>query len=101
MNQTNQNSEVQKKLEKTLEIENLSQKDKEGVIRDLGEIVLARVSARIMKNLDEVKKKEFKDLIEKEDQDSINKFLSENVPNLEKILNEIVSEEVKLFKENT
>ena len=84
-------------LNKELGLENLSQEEKEKIIARFGESLLKRIIFRIFQLLSEQDRKTL-EALQGGDEEKINKFLSEKVPDLEKIREEESVELMNDFK---
>lgn len=74
-------------LNKELGLVNLSEVEKEKIIARFGESLLKRIMFRILQKLSEQDRKTLEELQEG-DEAKINKFLSDKIPDLEKIKEE-------------
>lgn len=85
-------------LNKELGLENLSQEEKEKIIVRFGESLLKRIIFRIFQLLSEQDRKTLEGL-QGGDEEKINKFLTEKIPDLEKIREEESMALMNDFKE--
>ncbi|MEK7478523.1 MAG: DUF5663 domain-containing protein [Patescibacteria group bacterium] len=74
-------------LNKELGLENLSQEEKEKIITRFGESLLKRIMFRIFQILSEQDRKNL-EALQGGDEEKINQFLTEKIPDLEKIREE-------------
>ena len=85
-------------LNKELGLENLSQEEKEKIITRFGESLLKRIIFRVFQLLSEQDRKSL-EALQGGDEEKINKFLTEKIPNLEKIREEELMSLMDDFKE--
>jgi len=85
-------------LNKELGLENLSQEEKEKIILRFGESLLKRIIFRVFQSLSEQDRKNL-EALQGGSEESINKFLTEKVPGLEKIREEESMSLMNDFKE--
>ncbi len=78
-----------------LGIQNLADEKKLQVIEKVTKLVQNRLVLRIFESLDALRQREFSEILEKDDQDSLAEFLDRFAPNLIELLNEETSK-VKL-----
>jgi len=84
----NQENKLNKIFEE-LKIENLSDEEKADFLARAGELLQKRILLRIIDSMNEKEQEEFEKFLEKEtNQEKINQYLEEKVPNLEEIIKE-------------
>lgn len=84
-----------------LGLDTMPEKDREAALLKIGEIIFKSVLIRILDNLDQAGRKEFDDFLgnraNQQDPDLLYEFLKAKVPNLD----ELVTEEIAVFKRET
>lgn len=86
---------LEKNIISELGLDDLSEEKKTGLINKISELVEKRITLRLMREIGKEKVNDFSKL-EKQDDDAKMKFLQDNVPNLESVIQEEV---VKVKKE--
>ncbi len=90
--------ELKRRIFEDLELEGISEKEKNDILQRMGRIIFEMALIRILDEMDDETAKEFEEFLEKnQNPEEILKFLREKVPNLEDIL----AEEARKFKEET
>lgn len=97
MDQTN----IETSVAKALNIEDLPQESQNEIIQKMSEIVLERVMIEILDTLPEEQKESFKVLVESSDHQKIGDFIKANVPDINSLVETVVNDEVRRFKEAT
>jgi len=73
---------------KLLKIESLSDERKVQIVNQVSDLVLKRLMLRLLESLDEEKKKQFSECLEKGDQGAISQFVDQNAPEFSNWINE-------------
>ncbi len=88
------NQSIQDDILKELQIDQLPPEKQEEVLTAMTELLLKRLTVRVLEKLDEKQQEEFGQVSAGGDPDKINQFFAANVPDYEKI----IQEEIDLFK---
>ncbi|MFC1622963.1 DUF5663 domain-containing protein [Patescibacteria group bacterium] len=86
-------SRIKEAIMKELDLEGLDDEKQNEIISKMGEVILKRIFFRIMEKLNDDSRKEFEEMMSQEvDSEQLESFLSEKIPDFEKITQEIVVE---------
>jgi len=88
------NQSIQDDILKELQIDQLPLEKQEEVLTAMTELLLKRLTVRVLEKLDEKQQEEFGQVSASGDPDKISQFFAANVPDYEKI----IQEEIDLFK---
>jgi hypothetical protein len=97
MDQVNINTSVAK----ALNIQDLPKESQEEIVQKMSEIVLERIMIEILEILEGEQKESFKSLVETGDHKKIGDFIKANVPDINSLVETVVNDEVRRFKEAT
>lgn len=85
---------IQEDILKELEIDKLPPEKQEEILTAMTELILKRITLRVLQNFSEKQKEEFDQICSGGDQEKINQFLLVNVPDYERV----IQEEIGQFK---
>lgn len=89
-------TQIQRDLLKELGIDQLPEERQEEVLTAMTEVLLKRLTLKVLEKLTEAQRQEFETLCAAQDQEKITKFFSDNVPNYE----QLIQDEIAAFKED-
>jgi len=90
------NQNIQDDILKELQIDQLPAEKQAEVLTVMTELLLKKLTVRVLEKLDDKQKDEFGLVSASGDQDKISQFFAANVPDYEKI----IQEEIDLFKQD-
>lgn len=88
------NQNLRQDIIKELDIDQLPPEKQEEVLTAMTELLLKRITVRVLENLSEEQRKEFEAVSASGDADKVTEFFSKNVPGYE----QIVQDEIAKFK---
>lgn len=92
---------IETSVAKALKIEDLPEESQKEIVQKMSEIVLERLMIEILDTLEGEQQKTFKSLVESGDHQKIGDFIKANVPELNTMVETVVNDEVRRFKEAT